>query len=113
MVAPSTGVCRRRAPSIPVLIAIMELIAARVYAQAFADRVVNYQIGTGGGAGSDQMPGVVLGPPRGGGAFRGSTDTRSLGLGGWIVLEFSDGVIMDGPGVDFTVFENPFYSRAS
>jgi hypothetical protein len=54
------------------------------------------------------MPGIVLGPPRGGGPFQGSTDTLSLGLGGWIALEFTSGSIVDGPGVDFTVFENPF-----
>ena len=33
----------------------------------------------------------------------------SLGLTGEIVVEFSDNLIVDGPGVDFTVFENPFF----
>src|SRR5262249_10847144 len=37
-----------------------------------------------------------------------SMDTLSLGLGGSIVLEFTDNVIVDGPGPDFTVFENAF-----
>ncbi len=27
--------------------------------------------------------------------------------GGWLVLEFAGNAIVDGPGVDFTVFENP------
>jgi hypothetical protein len=40
------------------------------------------------------------------GAFQGSTDTLSVGLGGWIVLAFTTGRIVDG--ADFTVFENPF-----
>jgi hypothetical protein len=84
------------------------VLAEHARADPFADRVVAYQIGVGGGAGQDKMPGIVLGPPHGGGAFQGSTDTLSLGLGGWIVLEFTDGLITDGPGPDFTVFENPF-----
>jgi hypothetical protein len=95
-------------PAILLLAAAVTLQPGNARAQAFADRVVAYQIGTGGGAGSDGMPGIVLGPPHGRGAFQGSTDTLSLGLGGWIVLEFTDGLIVDGPGADFTVFENPF-----
>jgi hypothetical protein len=90
------------------VLAGLVLLCGRAGADPFADRVVAYQIGTGGGAGQDEMPGVVLGPPRGGGAFQGSTDTLSLGLGGWIILAFTSGSIEDGPGVDFTVFENPF-----
>src|SRR5262249_44358308 len=90
------------------VLAGLVLLCGRAGADPFADRVVAYQIGTGGGAGQDEMPGVVLGPPRGGGAFQGSTDTLSLGLGGWIILAFTTGSIEDGPGVDFTVFENPF-----
>ena len=71
-------------------------------AEPFADRVVSYRVGTGGGAREADLPGVVLGPPRGGGPFSGSFDTFSLGLGGEIVLEFTDNVIVDGPGADFT-----------
>ena len=97
----------RRLP-ILLLVGVVVCLSGRARAQAFADRVVAYQIGTGGGAGLDKMPGIVLGPPHGGGAFRGSTDTLSLGLGGWIILEFTDGWIVDEPGPDFTVFENPF-----
>src|SRR5439155_1573339 len=37
-------------------------------------------------------------------------DTFSLGLGGSIVLEFTDAIV-DGPGPDFTVFENAFLTR--
>jgi hypothetical protein len=84
------------------------LLGTRAVADPFADQVVGYQIGTDGGAGLDEMPGIVLGPPRGGGAFQGSTDTLSLGLGGWIIVGFTSGSIVDGPGADFTVFENPF-----
>jgi hypothetical protein len=90
------------------VLAVVLLLGGPALADPFAGQVVAYQIGTGGGAGKDAMPGIVLGPPHGGGAFQGSTDTLSLGLGGWIVLAFTSGSIVDGPGVDFTVFENPF-----
>jgi hypothetical protein len=84
------------------------LAAAVAGAEPFVDRVVTHVIGTGGGAGVDALPGIVLGPPRGGGAFQGSTDTVSLGLGGTITLAFDDNVIVDGPGPDLLVFENAF-----
>jgi hypothetical protein len=32
-----------------------------------------------------------------------------LGVGGEIVLSFAPNAIVNGPGVDFIVFENPFY----
>jgi hypothetical protein len=73
----------------------------------YASRVVSFSPGPGATYGADQLPGVVLGPPVGGGDFRGSTDVVSLGAGGEIVLGF-DVDIIDGPGDDFTVFENPF-----
>lgn len=74
----------------------------------YADAVVSYKIGAGGGINEDKLPGIVLGPPKGGGASQGSFDTFSLGRGGEIVLEFVDFIIFDGDGLDFTVFENPF-----
>jgi hypothetical protein len=55
-----------------VLAAVL-LLGTRAVADPFADQVVAYQIGTGRGAGLDGMPGIVLGPPHGGGAFQGST----------------------------------------
>ena len=94
-----------------LLIAFCAGVTGRALADPFADAVVSHQIGTGGGAGESALPGIVLGPPRGSGAFQGSTDTLSLGLGGSIVLAFTDNVIVDGPGADFTVFENAFLTR--
>jgi hypothetical protein len=38
-----------------------------------------------------------------------SLDVLSLGAGGEIVLGFGEQVIVDGPGPDFVVFENPFW----
>jgi hypothetical protein len=93
-----------------LILSIAASIAAATIAGAepFADRVVTYAIGTGGGSGEAGLPGVVLGAPHGGGAFHGSTDTFSLGLGGSITLAFDDNVLVDGPGPDLLVFENAF-----
>ena len=96
-----------------LLIAFVGAVAGRAAADPFADTVVDYFIVPGGGAGQAALPGIVLGPPRGGGAFQGSMDTLSLGLGGWIVLGFTDNVIVDGPGADFSVFENAFLPRSA
>jgi hypothetical protein len=74
----------------------------------FADGVVSTSVGTQGGFNQAQLPDIVTGTPVGTGLFFGSLDVFSLGLGGEIVLSFDDNAIADGPGVDFTVFENPF-----
>lgn len=93
----------------PMLLwAVVVATAGMAGAEPFADRVVAHVIGTGGGAGESGLPAIVLGPPRGGGAFQGATDTISLGLGGSITLAFDDNVIVDGPGPDLLVFENAF-----
>jgi hypothetical protein len=55
------------------------------------------------------MPGIVEGPPVGGGSDEGSTNVVSLGSGGSIVVSFAPNAIIDGPGPDFIVFENPFW----
>ena len=91
-----------------LLWAVVVATAGMAGAEPFADRVVAHVVGTGGGAGEGGLPAVVLGPPRGGGAFQGATDTLSLGLGGTITLAFDDNVIVDGPGPDLLVFENAF-----
>ncbi len=74
----------------------------------YADAVTSYTIGTNGGFNVGFLPGVVTGPPSGAGLFAGSLDVFSLGLSGEIVVEFVDNAVADGPGVDFTVFENSF-----
>ena len=70
----------------------------------FATGVVDHAFG--GGQNHNQgaaFPAAVLGPP----VANDPGAVVSLGNGGWVVLEFSDDAIVDGPGVDFTVFENP------
>lgn len=78
----------------------------------YVDDVVSYSVGTDGGFRESLLPGVVTGPPDGQGLFEGSLDVFSLGLGGEIVVRFDDNVIVDGAGVDFTVFENSFLERS-
>jgi TonB family protein len=85
--------------------------AARAFTTSgdpYADAVPLYVQGANGGFNAGSLPGVVTGSPVGGGLFIGGTDVVSLGRDGEIQLSFDDNVIVDGPGVDFTVFENAF-----
>jgi hypothetical protein len=80
-----------------------------------ADAVERFIPGTGqnAGQGPEYFPHNVLGLPDT--AARPSVPSvmpehiLSLGIGGEIVLRFDRTVITDGPGPDFTVFENAFY----
>jgi hypothetical protein len=74
----------------------------------FVTGVESFTQGECAGFGAASMPSVVEGPPVGGGAMQGSTDVVSLGGGGSIVLSFEPSAIVDGPGPDFIIFENPF-----
>ena len=76
----------------------------------FADAVDSFLPGMFAGFGEDLLPGIVLGPPNGAGLLQGSLDTLSLGHGGVITLHFDLPLICDGPGADFTVFENAFHA---
>ena len=80
-----------------------------IRADRFITKVVSFTPGTCAGFGAGAMPGVVEGPPVGGGAAAGGLDVVSLGTDGEIVVSFEPNAIVDGPGVDFIVFENPFY----
>jgi hypothetical protein len=80
-------------------------------ADRFVTGVVSFTEGPCGGFGADGLPGVVEGPPIGGGLTSGSTDVLSLGMGGSITVTFAPNAIVDGPGVDFIVFENPFLTN--
>jgi hypothetical protein len=77
-------------------------------ADRFITNVVSFTPGPCAGFGQSSMPTIVEGPPIGGGADMGSTDVVSLGNQGEIVVAFDPNTIVDGPGVDFIVFENPF-----
>ena len=78
----------------------------------FADAVVSFGVGftpPETGQRVSELPGIVLGPPGESFPPTGSTSTVSLGHDGWVLLEFTDNLIVDGPGPDFIVFENAFF----
>lgn len=53
---------------------------------------------------------VIFGPPTGSVlGISGSLDVLNIGSGGEIIVKFTDNLVFDGPGPDFTIFENPFY----
>lgn len=74
----------------------------------FGAELLEVSFGRGAGHGASELPEIVLGPPAGGGAYAGSLDVLSLGIGGSISLGFGALQIYDGPGPDFIVFENAF-----
>ena len=74
----------------------------------YAQDVIRFDAGEGAGFGQQDLPGVILGPPEGGGPNKGSLDVVSLGVQGEVVLGFGEAVLTDGPGVDLIVFENAF-----
>lgn len=76
--------------------------------QGNAAAVTSFLPGTGAGFGSSSFPDIVLGPPKGAGDIRGSTDVLSLGREGEIVLDLGDCILVDGTGIDLIVFENTF-----
>ncbi len=87
----------------------------------FVDAVVSCELLHQSAFRASELPDIVLGPPTGGGIAKGSLNVVSLGAasnddggvsapyGGSITLEFVDNVVWNGPGADFTVFENVFY----
>ena len=68
-------------------------------ARAFADRAVSYDNNGSGIHDDNDNPSEALGPPTGADTY------LSLGGGGTVVLEFTDNVLVDGPGADLAVFE--------
>jgi hypothetical protein len=109
------AVVRRLPPGLPVLPVLWFLAAAPAWPIAttdcFADRIAAFSVGTVGAppAFNTWQPGIVLGPPGNATPTTGSLAVMSLGRGGEIVLEFTDNEIVDGPGPDFILFENPFF----
>lgn len=77
--------------------------------------VTSVTFGEMGGRGSEYLPESVLGlPDTTGGRDAAATDPKqivSLGLGGEIVLDFGERIVLDRPGADLVIFENPFLYR--
>ena len=79
-------------------------------ADRFVTRVVAFQPGDCAGFGATSMPRIVEGPPIGAGDGQEGLHVVSLGNAGMIVVSFEPNAIVDGPGPDFIVFENPFFA---
>jgi len=84
------------------------------YRSGYIDTVYSFTPGTGQNAGQDSayFPLNIFGPPSER-ATRTIAETSpeqilSIGMGGEIIVGFKDMIIIDGPGADFTVFENVF-----
>ena len=93
-----------------VILALWPAAPAWALPDCTPDAVVSFQPTGNASYGHDQMPNVVLGlpaPPRL--PTQQSLDVVSLGFHGEIILEFTDNLIVDGPGPDFIVFENAFF----
>lgn len=79
----------------------------------YPDSVISVNYGFGAGFGQSCFPDNILGFPASDAtasapAFR-EEDVLTLGSGGSITLMFTDNEVVNGPGADFTVFENVFY----
>ena len=107
---------RTPAVALILLAALSRATSARAQAatDCFPDRIASFTVGTVSAppAFNTWEPGIVLGPPGNATPTTGSLAVMSLGHGGRITLEFTDNAIVDGPGPDFIVFENPFFCTA-
>jgi hypothetical protein len=63
---------------------------------------ITLNLGSNSGFGFDNYPDVIYGAPG------GTMDVLSLGNAGSITIVFNNYIIMNGDGIDFTIFENPF-----
>ncbi len=115
-----------RAPIVGALLTAAALVAAAIAASGvrpalaapaavdcFPDRVASFRSGIADpatGFGFANLPGIVLGPPGDSLPSTGSLSVVSLGRSGEIVVEFTDNVVVDGPGPDLILFENAFFS---
>ena len=101
----------------PVLAALALAVApaAAEPVDCFPDRVALYAPGPVSSPPpfNSWQPGIVLGPPGNTTPTNGTLTVMSLGRGGSVVVEFTDNAVVDGPGPDFIVFENPFFCTAA
>jgi hypothetical protein len=105
---------RKSGPSllqIGAALGVSTLAIAVSWGQALPDSILEFLPGSNAGFGVEFFPGNALGPPQG--TLNAQTpndrpeDVLALGTGGSITYEFSTHRIIDLPGPDFTVFENP------
>jgi hypothetical protein len=90
------------------------IFASYLFSQTpYPDSVVSVNYGPGAGFGQQYFPQNILGYPSSQASpiapANLESDLLSLGTGGSITLQFIDNEIYNGPGADFSVFENVFY----
>ncbi len=92
-------------------VAVAGLGVAReaVAADPYIDGIRRFEPGLSAGFGQEAIPGAVLGGPEGAGELAGSTHVLSIGHGGTLTVVFRKNVVVDGPGDDLVIFENPFH----
>lgn len=99
--------------TICIFLVIMTVTFAAGRAQAWPDcrpdEVSDFQPKDKATYGHDLLPSIVTGFPGPSSATIGSTQVVSLGTGGSITLDFTNNIIVNGPGPDFIVFENAFF----
>lgn len=97
-----------------IFILLFPIILTAQYKQNYIDTVYSYKWGTGQNAGQEPkfFPQNIFGPPdttaREDFQSADPEQILSLGLGGEIIVGFRNLLITDGPGADFTIFENAF-----
>ena len=99
-----------------IILLLQILITVTITAQGdpYADSVIYFEKGIGSWTNQEPpyFPDNVLGAPSENATWTipetSPDEICSLGLGGEIVLAFTDNAIVNGDGVDFTVFENAF-----
>lgn len=93
------------------MIALMILCLS---ADPWGDASPGVQYGPGAGYGQAYYPDNILGPPdpdaTPSSPAVGEDQLLTLGKDGWVVIEFTDNTVINGPGADFTVFENVMQS---
>lgn len=102
------------------LLLLLSAVLTVLFAQStpYADSVVAYNFGTNTNFGQDSayFPANILGFPDTAASSSAPSSVPeeicALGMGGEIILAFTDNVIINGEGSDFTVFENPFIVQA-
>lgn len=100
--------------SVIIALTAMASTASAQYAPQRCDSVLRFTPGTGQSTGQGPIffpTNVFTGPAPLASDTVPLTEPRdvcSIGLGGTVVVGFRSAVIVDGPGADFTIFENAF-----
>lgn len=89
---------------------ILIIAAAMLISDPWGDASPGVEYGPGAGYGQACYPDNILGPPDPAATPTspsfGEENLLTLGEDGWVVIEFTDNIVVNGEGVDFTVFEN-------